>query len=162
MKKIGLAFGLLTILGLAALSIQDQIAWAQYTDAGAEMTNLGVLIDGENLNTATAFTLSAERLRRHRFLTLFVNFTRSAATDVQMTCDVSPDSQTTWFKPQSCAVSAGNCTSTDATWTRTISASDTFVWRVDMAGLQDARCTFTGTSAAFADKITVTGFGATN
>lgn len=79
--------------------------------------------------------------------TFYLDWDDNSGTVTQMDmtgCEASDDKGTTWFAIQDCAVSSGVCTSTDASWekTLTLNTDDTWVWRVDIEGYQTVRCTF--------------------
>jgi len=150
MKKI------LTYLTLIAFP-----AIALATPSSHEARTVGTLLSAVALNATAAtrtITLTEQNMRGFSVAALFIDFNRTAATDVSMTCTGSMDAGTTYFQFQSCDVSAGDCTSTDASWTRTISANDEFIWRVDTMGIPRVQCLFAGTSAGGSDTVTVSAY----
>ncbi len=81
------------------------------------------------------------------------HLTRVAATAVSMSCETSI-SAGNWAALQSCAVSSGVCTSTDASWTKAVSGNKNWTWRLDFLGAGDIRCTFSCTAGGASDLIT--------
>lgn len=130
------------------------------------ITGVGTLLSGVALNASAAtrtFDLAlANEFTGFGILTVYVNYTNSAATDVQMSCTSKPSSTVSAATLQSCAVSAGTCTSTDAGWNNSVSGDEVFVWRVDINNYPGTlSCVFSGTSAGAGDLITVDGWLAT-
>jgi hypothetical protein len=86
-----------------------------------------------------------------------VNYTddaTTATTAITMTCDVSLDSGLTWAALQDCSVSSGTCTSSDATWSKTVSsASKNFFWRIDALSAPRLRCTLACTGGDANDTL---------
>lgn len=119
------------------------------------------LLNAVALNAAAAtrtFEVTEQEMAGYSVLALFVKFARSAATDVQMSCTASDDAGTTDYTLHSCAVAAGVCTSSAASWKYTTSSTGNWVWRVDTMGLPRVTCTFSGTSGGANDLVTVTGY----
>jgi hypothetical protein len=80
----------------------------------------------------------------------------TSTSAVTMTCTASDDNNTTDYKMQSCTVSSGACTSSDASWTLDPDNTGTtyWVWRVDVEGYEDFECTFAFTGGEAADLLT--------
>jgi len=117
------------------------------------------LINGIALNATAStrtFEVTEQEVQGYGLLDVYINHTNSAATDVQMDCNASNDAGATDFAIQSCSITAGVCTSTDANWTKAVAASDTWVWRIDILGFPRVNCVFSGTSAGGSDTVTVT------
>lgn len=93
---------------------------------------------------------------------LYFNFDYTdGATAVTMTCSASDD-KSTLFVIQSCAVATGVCTSTDASWSKAISAADKkWIWRVDLTGMVYASCVVAVTGGTANEHVTVTGWVST-
>lgn len=93
---------------------------------------------------------SAVRVRGYTIMNLEVAFTRVAGTNVQMTCytgETAAAAEASGSVLQTCAVSSGNCTSSDTGWTKTISATDTWTWLVNVVGLEYVYCTLISASS---------------
>lgn len=156
MKRI-----LVTAAALGLLLAPVTIAAQSQVRTTHLIRDLGLLLDGPALNAAAAtrtFTVTESNMIGSGVLIAYVDFTHTAATDVQMTCTASPDGGTTYFAIQSCEVTAGDCTSSDANWTIAVSGDDTLVWRVDTLGFPRVQCVFSGTSGGGSDTIDVTVF----
>ena len=133
------------------------VAFAVPAPSGHAYKNLGTLLSAGALNGSPTITLKAKDISGYGLVALDIAFTRVAATNVAMTCTTSTDDGTTKFTLQSCAVSAGDCTSSGASWTKTTSVTGKWTWRVDTVGLNYLQCTFTGASAGATDLLTITG-----
>ena len=143
---------------IALLLAAPGVAVAAPNPTSSAFKSVGTLISAQTLAATRSFTLDAQDLQGYGLLAVTTNFTRSAATNVVMTCYASDDLGTTYFNLHSCAVSAGDCTSSPATWTYTTSTSKKWVWRVDVSGVNYLKCEFTGASGAAGDIITVKGY----
>lgn len=113
------------------------------------------VISAASINTAKTFTLTEAEMGGFGMLGIFVEYTNSAGTAVVMTCTGSNDDGTTDFALQSCAVSAGTCTSTDATWSNAVSGDEDWMWKVDTQGALSVTCSFTATGGDGSDVATV-------
>lgn len=124
---------------------------------------LGTLIDTVAINGALATftigpTIGNDTILDYGVLAVYINYDWAAAASIIMTCYALYPDDTKAYKLQSCSVAAGNCTSTDATWTNATSADEAFVWRVDIVGYSRVRCDFTGGASVGAnDKVVVKG-----
>lgn len=86
-----------------------------------------------------------------------VTYTRgggSAVTAVSMSCVGDIDGSTD-AAFQSCATTSGLCTSTDQTWTKAVSATGSWIWRVDAQGASNVRCVVGSTGTPNGDTFTV-------
>ncbi len=83
------------------------------------------------------------------------NATMSA---VGLTCSSSDDGGTNLFVLQTCDVSSGDCTSSDASWTKAIVADKKWAWRVDITGYSYVSCVVTVTGGHSSEAITVSGY----
>jgi hypothetical protein len=87
-----------------------------------------------------------------------VTYTRgggSSVTAISMSCVGDIDGGTTDATFQSCSTVSGLCTSTDQTWTKTVSATGSWIWRVDAQGASNVRCVVGSTGTPNGDTITV-------
>ena len=152
MKPIALSLALL-------LSPAAALAQAQGKHLAVQ---LPTLLDGVACNAAAAtrmFTVARGAALGYGLLVVSVGLTRGgAATSVGMSCEGSTDGGTTWGLLQDCTASGGVCTSNDASWAKAVSGNKTFVWRVDILGMRDVRCTLTCTGGTAADVLTVKGY----
>ena len=144
-------------LMLAPVAAQAQ----QQQEGRARTYGLGTLVSNAGMDaTRTAvIDLQAER-SGYDIAKLTVAHTNAAgALSIVMTCyeDTSASSATTVVL-QDCVVASGACTSYDATWTKAVTGSKQWVWRVDISGYSgQVNCTFAASGAGATDKITVTG-----
>jgi hypothetical protein len=91
-----------------------------------------------------------------RSISFFLDLTRSAATQVQGVPQFRPQGSTTWHTAQSLSVAAGIATSTDLTYSKTVSGSVAWEWSIDVSDfLGDVRLQITSTAAVAADTLTV-------
>jgi len=110
----------------------------------------------------TTLTFDAKSVGGFRFLRLNVKLTRSAATDVQMTCkggDASTD--VTYKIPVEQYVGATAYTK-QKTWRYpesgvNLSGSDSWTWLVDLYEYLYVQCSFVCTSGAVGDLLSVSG-----
>lgn len=107
-----------------------------YADFGEKLTNVPCSAS-ENLRSITTPSASALGYAVANFQ---INLTRTAATAVIMKCYASMDSNQTYAQFQTCSVTSGVCQSSDASWTKTVTASTNWIWRVDFLGNSDVRC----------------------
>jgi len=105
---------------------------------------------------AAARTSSSFDVSGWSYLVLYVNFTYAAASDNTITIEFSPDKGTTWFMDQTIAVSSGTATLSDLTYSKTLSASDTYRVVLTLHSDDYARITIDGTSGGASDLVTVT------
>ncbi len=85
------------------------------------------------------------------------DLTWEGATNVLWTCYGSLNSGTTWALLQSCAVSAGTCTSSTAVWNRAVTENVNILWRVHFLGASDVKCIFSCTGPVGADAVNIWG-----
>lgn len=142
------------------LSLAPSVAFAQ--GVGQHVTSdVKTLLSGVACNAsagARTFTLSPAGAGFGYGMGIFqVDFTYNAATAVALACEASINNQTSWATLQSCSVSSGTCTSSDASWSKATSASDTWLWRVDFLGAPDVKCTVSCTGGGASDTFTVYG-----
>lgn len=115
-------------------------------------------VNGLDLQASRAWTHDGTDNESWGLMTVLVNLSQqNTVTRVDLTCTGSDDGNTTDFALQDCAISAGACTSSDATWQKTVAAADQWVWRVDLLGLPDWECTMSvgAGSGTSTDVITV-------
>lgn len=108
-------------------------------------------------STSTSFTLTGAQLSGYSKLAVYTFLDYTAATALSMTCSVSVEGRAEDFTLQSCSVSSGTCTSSNASWSKAISGADAYwVWVVDLVGIPSSTtvCTFTDTGGT-SDKISV-------
>jgi hypothetical protein len=117
----------------------------------------GKLLDAATLAADRSFTISTSGARGYGLLTLYISLTWDAASAVALTCTGSNDGNTTDYALQSCSVASGACTSSDASWSKAVTASKKWIWRVDVEGIEDIECTFTDTGGGASDTLTVYG-----
>ena len=136
---------------------------AQSVDPLNKIWPLGTVISAKACNDTAAnraFTVADVALERgYNLLVVTFDFTWVDATDVTLTCTHSPDAGTTKATLQDCTVSAGNCTSDDVKFTKSVTASKIWPWRVDVTGFYDVTCTFACTEAVGGgDLLTMKGY----
>ena len=90
-----------------------------------------------------------------------VELTWNAAATVTMTCTESSDGGTTDFTIQDCTTGAGTCTSNDASWSKAVTASKNWPWRIRSAGFLRLECVFL-CSGAGTDTLTVKSYQTTD
>ena len=131
MKNVGY-FLLLTLLP----SICAASGSMSYVDLGLKLDGIPCSASPQlrSISTPTAIAVG------YAVGTFQINFTRSAATAVNMKCYGSMDSNQTFAQFQACSVSSGVCESTNASWSKTVSSSTNWIWRVDFLGNSDVRC----------------------
>lgn len=86
-----------------------------------------------------------------------ITYTPGGATTVSavtMSCTGNIDG-TTSATLQSCSTSAGNCTSTDQIWTKAVSATKSWIWRVNAQGATNVSCVMGMTGTPDTDTFTV-------
>lgn len=99
--------------------------------------------------------------QKYSMLSMQVELAKSTGTAVSVTmvCDANYTADSTsWANTQICnTVTAGQCTTVDASWTKSINTSiSRWIWRWDMLGAPNARCTFACTGSTNAgDTLTV-------
>jgi hypothetical protein len=120
---------------------------------------MSTLISNQGLDASRSFTLTAANTKGHNLLMLVVNHgTHNTATAIQMSCTGSYDGTGTSGTLQDCAVSSGTCTSSNASWSKAVSGTAAWIWRVDITGIPQVTCTFTDTAGDASDKLTVEGY----
>jgi hypothetical protein len=109
-------------------------------------------------NIGTTITTGDDRLEGYTWLDLRFNHSaHSAATAVTMTCTTSEDGGTTKEILQDCTVASGACTSDDASWSKAVSGTKKWRWRVGIKNGKQAECVVALTAGDGTDKITVKG-----
>jgi hypothetical protein len=146
----------LLTLYAAAVALAASPALAQETgqhvwrDLGAVKTAVAC-----NASAGTrTWTASAGQGAGFGVATFQLNLTRVAATDISLICYGSLDHGTSWAQLQSCSVAAGVCTSSNASWVKSVSGDAQVPWRVDFLGYPDIRCTFACTAGGGTDLVT--------
>lgn len=91
---------------------------------------------------------------------LFVfSLTWGAATSVDMSCSVATSATTPYGILQDCdKTTPGICESVDASWTKPVTASKVWTWRVDFLAAPRLRCIVSCTGSPTSDAITVTSY----
>lgn len=142
---------------LCALTLAPSLAMA--TTQGRHSTApQGTLLSAVACNASAANrTLSLSNPDGYGVAILQFDFTYNAATAITLTCNVSLDGGTTYAPLQSCAVSSGVCTSTDASWSKAVSANDDWAWRIDFLSAPNVQCTVACTGGGASDTVTVYG-----
>lgn len=100
----------------------------------------GLLLDSQTLAETRNFTITDEvsGIRGMGVLMLLMDLeSQNTVTRVDLDCFMSDDGGTTKFHMQSCSTAAGACTSSDATFQKTVAAADQWEWRVDVLGLAE-------------------------
>lgn len=121
---------------------------------------LGLLLEaGELSGSAAGRTIRIDNPRGgYATAVLVVDRTRSAGTDLTMTCVSAIAAGAPAAVRGTCAYdSNGVCTFKPATWKAVTSASEVLEVRVDVLGRVRTDCTFASTSADGDDEVTVTG-----
>lgn len=146
-----------TILALAALAVSmtmscGAVGWM------SRCSGWTTQVSGLDLQASRSWTHDGDDGEDWGLLTVLINLSQqNTVTQVDMICSGSDDGNSTDYVFQECAVASGACTSSDATWEKTVAAADQWAWRVDTGGLPDWQCTISvgagaGTST---DVITV-------
>jgi hypothetical protein len=119
--------------------------------------DLGTVLASTALSGGPVFTITNPGAGFAKAV-LTMNRTRSAGTDMTMTCTQSRDGGTTKAKLQTCEFTAasGTCTHYDVTWKSSTSSSEILSWEVTVLGQPLTYCTLASTSAD-TDTIVVTG-----
>jgi hypothetical protein len=119
--------------------------------------DLGALLASTVLSGSPSFTISNPG-GGYAKASLTMVRTRSAGTDMTMTCTQSRNGGTTKAKIQTCEFTAasGTCTHYDVTWKSATSSTETLTWEVTTLGYPLTYCTLASTSAD-TDTIAVTG-----
>jgi hypothetical protein len=124
------------------------------------ISSLGTMLATTTLDNASeSFTWDTElKLGAWGLLVVYAYLTdaNDSVTALTMTCYARKGGND--YTLQSIAVAAGVGTSTDASWVKDASgstAADTklWVWRVDIEGYEDVKCTFTDTGGNSSDSI---------
>ena len=142
---------MLYFLGLMLIS-QIDVQHAQKTE--------GVLLNGVACNasaSARTAVISDNLLLNKGMIGIGVQFTRVAATEVQMACSTRFDSQGTLYAAQYCdTFTAGVCNSVNASFKKAVSSSANWIWRFDFLSASNLSCVFSCTGGGASDLITVT------
>lgn len=150
---------LLMLLGLSVALLASP-AQAQQSETGPHrFYSIGRILNAVACNAAAGartWTSTAGTVSGWGIVGFQMDFTRAAATAVAWTCEGTYNDGTSWAFAQSCSVSGGVCTSTDATWTKDVSGgSKNFILRVDFLGASDVRCVWSCTAGGAGDLVTV-------
>lgn len=89
-------------------------------------------------------------------LVVYMNFTRSSATAVTLTCSASHDSGTTLYALQDGATDSGVQTTVDASKSKAVGASAKWPWRWDIKGFNFISCVYDTTAGGAGDLLTAT------
>lgn len=148
---------------LGALAFWAGSAHTQPADVGRHTwKDLGTVLNAVACNASAAtrtWTASAGAGAGFGLGVFQLDFNYTAGGDpVTWTCYGSLNGGTTWAELQSCSVSSGTCTSTDAVWSKaTGGANDDWILRVDFLGVSDVKCTFACTGGGASDTVSVFG-----
>lgn len=123
-------------------------------------SSLGTLLSTTTLDaSSTSITWDAE-MKQGSWgeLIIYVTVTdgSNSVTALNMTCYGSKNGGTTLYTLQSISVASGVGTSYDASWTKdpsAITSPKRWIWRVDIEGIEDAKCIFTDTGGDASDSI---------
>lgn len=156
---------------LAALLVICLAASAQaqtYEPRGSRFQYLNSSTGSVNLLSGVALNASAGT-RTITLLTggwkkvsIFVQFTYNAATDVRLTCSASGDAGTNYGPIQTSSIASGTATLSDLVDVKAVTASKKFVVEYDVTTYDRLQCVFSGTSAGGSDLITVQAIAGTN
>jgi hypothetical protein len=151
------------ITTLLVLSLAAPVAAGE--EGRALQYGLGTLLNGVALNAVAATRTANIDLQNERtgydVLALHIAHTNaSGALTITMDCFNDPDAgDAVTAQLQDCTVSTGTCTSSDADWSKAVTTSKTWVWRVDVAGLPgQVNCVFAASGAGATDTILVKGW----
>lgn len=109
-------------------------------------------------NIGSSLTTGDDRLEGYTWLDLRFNHSaHSAATAVTLSCTTSEDGGTTDDILQDCSLASGVCTSSDASWSKAVSATKVWRWRVGIKNGKQAECQVALTAGDGTDRITVKG-----
>ena len=139
-------------------------AFARASEPQAMRYPLGTLLDGVALNDATpanrTLTVLTDGTQSgYGLLVLYVDHTNSNASTVDMTCTNKPTATDTAATLQDCTIDAGECESDDASWSKSVSASKAWPWRVNISGFPGRiECVLSGTSADGSDLVSIKGW----
>lgn len=118
---------------------------------------LGTLVNAATLDAASS-TFSVDSIAGYHVISLTFDLTRSAATQIAMSCTQSNDSGTTNAELQDCHSTNGVCDLDDASMTKTVAGNKTWNYRIDIKGMSgQVDCTVTDTNGGSSDVLTVTG-----
>jgi len=144
----------LTIATLALVML------AGFSSQRALRQKLATLVNNLGLDATRSFTVAPCNDSGDCYSTLVLTLNHSvhnSATAIAMSCTATVDDGTTDATLQECAVANGVCTSSDASWSKAVSGTAVWAWRVDVRGYPSVTCTITDTGGDAADKITVKG-----
>ena len=125
------------ILGIALFLVPVAAQSATPCENAYQKVNR-TLLSAVAMNAAAAlrtFTLTEQEVSAFGTVAVYIKFTWNAATAISMACTASPDAGTTAYTLQSCSTVAGVCTSSNASWTKAVTASANWVWRIDTLAL---------------------------
>lgn len=154
MKRLALILSLLCSANALANDVEGK----------ARVYPIGTVLSAVALNAAEATrTASVELKTKGRLgydIAIFdvAHTNDSGALTITMTCyrDRTGGTALTSIL-QDCSVSSGTCTSSDAVWSKAVTASKTWPWRVDITAITGAvNCVFAAAGAGASDTITVT------
>lgn len=119
---------------------------------------LGTLATATLDASSTTVTIGTADLSGFGILTLYFKLTWNAASAISMTCTASPDGGTTDYKLQTCDIASGACTSYNSSWSKSVSASTNWAWRIDTLGFPEIECVITDTGGGASDTLVIAGF----
>lgn len=158
-------FRLAKLLALIAVFALPAVAEARRQPAQL-CTPLVSGLSDTDLTSSRSFTTSRTDVGNssYNLLVVYINHDDStsgsvtrfdmAAVVVVPDLTTADNNDTAEYIIQSCAVSAGVCTSSDNDWQKTVSGSEDkkIVWRIDVSGYQDVKVTFdAGAGSGHAD-----------
>lgn len=142
---------------IASICFIASPAMAQRIGPRFPTTKLGTVINNQTLATTRSFTVTNEALGMG-LLVLYIDTSNNGGlSQVSLACTLSDDDNATPFTLESCAVSAGVCTSSAASFVKAITTTpQRWAWKIDIMGnAGDLSCTFTPSGGDASDFITV-------
>lgn len=116
--------------------------------------NTGPQISAQGMDSSQSFEITGSPSNNFGLASVLLDLTdaNTSITSFDMSCVGKVGLVDDEFTLQSCATSAGVCTSSDASWAKASPGTAKWVWRVDMEGIQTLKCTLsvgagTGTGA---------------
>ncbi len=160
MQRIVLAL----VLGFPSLAAAQYAVKTRTLELGTILNNIA----GNASASSRTFTIGPkigstlttgdDRLEGYTWLDLRFNHNvHSAASAISLSCTTSEDGGTTDDLLQDCAVATGTCTSSDASWSKSLSGTKVWRWRVGIKNGKQADCVVTITDGDGTDRLTVKG-----
>lgn len=118
--------------------------------------DLGTLLSSTALSTGPTFIIYNPG-GMYKQANLIMARTRSAGTDMTMTCTRSLNNGTTKGTMQNCTDSSGTCTHNTVTLKSPTSSTETLAWELTVLGWPYSQCTMASASSTGSDLLVVTG-----